>query len=160
MSDASKTSLALQTLRETGLFEPVLQSIPYARLLGLRVAVVDGDTITTLPGAEHLIGNPILPAMHGGTVGALLESAAIFKLIWEIRSIAVPKTINITVDYLRSARVVDTHARAVITKQGRRVANVQVRAWQADESKPVATAHAHFLLKALDPPQSPDADEA
>ena len=62
----------------------------------------------------------------------------------------MPKTINITVDYLRSARLVDTHARAMITKHGRRVANVQVRAWQGDESKPIAAAHAHFLLKTLD----------
>jgi uncharacterized protein (TIGR00369 family) len=150
MSHGRETAAVLETLRETGRFEPVLAAIPYARLLGLSVAVVDGDPITTMRGADHLIGNPILRAIHGGTVGALLESAAIFKLIWEIRSIAVPKTINITVDYLRSARVVDTHARATITKHGRRVANVQVRAWQNDESKPIAAAHAHFLLKALD----------
>jgi acyl-coenzyme A thioesterase PaaI-like protein len=141
---------ALAELRETGRFERVLAAIPYARLLGLAIEVVEGDPITTMRGAKHLIGNPILPALHGGTVGALLESAAIFKLIWEIKSIAVPKTINITVDYLRSARLVDTHARAIITKHGRRVANVQVRAWQGDESKPIAAAHAHFLLKALD----------
>ncbi|MEY4578425.1 MAG: hypothetical protein RL701_3128 [Pseudomonadota bacterium] len=141
---------ALAELRETGRFEKVLAAIPYARLLGLSIEVVEGDPITTMRAAKHLIGNPILPALHGGTVGALLESAAIFKLIWEIKSIAVPKTINITVDYLRSARLVDTHARAIITKHGRRVANVQVRAWQGDESKPIAAAHAHFLLKTLD----------
>jgi len=158
--DHGRASAALQALRESGQFEPVLTAIPYARLLGLRVTLIDGDPVTTMPGAEHLIGNPILRAMHGGTVGALLESAAIFKLIWEIRSIAVPKTINITVDYLRSARVIDTHARAIITKHGRRVANVQVHAWQGDESKPVATAHAHFLLKALDVPQPNVADES
>ena len=158
MTKASETLAVLQALRETGRFDPVLASIPYARLLGLRVDLVDGDPITTMPGAENLVGNPILRAIHGGNVGALLESAAIFKLIWEIRSIAVPKTINITVDYLRSARVVDTHARAVITKHGRRVANVQVRAWQSDESKPIAAAHAHFLLKALET-QSNDLEE-
>jgi acyl-coenzyme A thioesterase PaaI-like protein len=66
----------------------------------------------------------------------------------------VPKTINITVDYLRSARVADTYARAVITKHGRRVANVQVRAWQGDESRPIAAAHAHFLLKTQDTDES------
>jgi acyl-coenzyme A thioesterase PaaI-like protein len=139
---------ALTELRQTGRFERVLSAIPYARLLGLSVEVVDGDPITMLPGATHLIGNPMLPALHGGTVGALLESAAIFKLIWEIKSIEVPKTITITVDYLRSARVVETRARASITKHGRRVANVRVHAWQQDEGTPVATAHAHFLVKA------------
>jgi len=141
---------ALSELRETGRFERILSAIPYARLLGLSVDIVDGDPVTTMRASQSLIGNPILPAIHGGTVGALLESAAIFKLVWEIRSIAVPKTINITIDYLRSARVIDTHARAIITKHGRRVANVQVRAWQTDESKPVAAAHAHFLLKTLE----------
>ena len=30
---------------------------------------------------------------------------------------AVPKTINLTVDYLRSGRIEDTQARATITKQ-------------------------------------------
>jgi uncharacterized protein (TIGR00369 family) len=150
----SKTYEGLAVLRETGRFEPVLAAIPYARLLGLSVAVVGGDPITTMRGQKRLIGNPVLPALHGGTVGALLESAAIFKLIWEIKSIAVPKTINITVDYLRSARVEDTHARAVITKHGRRVANVQVRAWQTDESRPIAAAHAHFLLKTQETDES------
>jgi uncharacterized protein (TIGR00369 family) len=137
----------LEQLRKSGRFDRLIEAIPYARHLGLSVAIVDGDPITTMNGADRLIGNPVLPALHGGTVGALLESAAIFKLLWEIESIAVPKTINITVDYLRSARVVDTHARATITKHGRRVANVQVRAWQGAEDKPIAAAHAHFLLK-------------
>jgi acyl-coenzyme A thioesterase PaaI-like protein len=144
------TSEALAELRETGRFDRILAAMPYANFLGLSVDIVEDDPVTKLGGADTLIGNPVLPALHGGTVGALLESAAIFKLIWEIKSIAVPKTINITIDYLRSARVIDTYARATITKHGRRVANVQVRAWQQDESRPVAAAHAHFLLKAME----------
>lgn len=138
-------------LRAAGQFDRLLAVIPYTRHLGLSVQIVDGDVITKMAASDSLIGNPVLPALHGGTVGALLESAAIFKLLWEIESIAVPKTVNITVDYLRSARVVDTFARATITKHGRRVANVQVRAWQADEQKPIAAAHAHFLLKTREP---------
>jgi len=59
----------------------------------------------------------------------------------------VPKIVNITVDYLRSARPVDVIARATVTKQGRRMVNVFVDAWQDDRSKPVATANAHFLIK-------------
>ena len=137
-------------LRTSGRFDRLIDTIPYARHLGLAVQIVDDDVVTTMRGADRLIGNPVLPALHGGTVGALLESAAIFKLLWEIESIAVPKTINITVDYLRSARVVDTYARATITKHGRRVANVQARCWQADEAKPIAAAHMHFLVKTRD----------
>jgi acyl-coenzyme A thioesterase PaaI-like protein len=152
MSDSRSDSRdLLAELRETGRWDQVLAAVPYAAFLGLSCQLIDGDPVTKLTASEHLIGNPVLPALHGGTVGALLESAAIFKLLWEIESIGVPKTVNITIDYLRSARVADTYARATITKHGRRVANVQVRAWQADEARPVAAAHAHFLLKTRDP---------
>jgi acyl-coenzyme A thioesterase PaaI-like protein len=61
--------------------------------------------------------------------------------------VLVPKTITITIDYLRSARPVDTFARGIVTKQGRRVANVRVEAWQEDPAQPVAAANAHFLVK-------------
>lgn len=145
--DLDRVSAVIRELRDNGNYDRVINAIPYARLLGLTVELVGGDPITKLGGADRLIGNPVLPALHGGTVGALLESAAIFKLLWDGTAIAVPKTITITIDYLRSARVVDTYARASITKHGRRVANVQVRAWQADEGKPIATANALFLLK-------------
>lgn len=144
------TAAYIAQLRKTGNFDALLAAIPYARFLGLSVAIEGGDVLTKMQASDSLIGNPVLPAIHGGTVGALLESAAIFKLLWDVELIAVPKTINITVDYLRSARVVDTFARATITKHGRRVANVQVRAFQADEQKPIAAAHAHFLLKTRD----------
>ncbi|HKU40927.1 MAG TPA: PaaI family thioesterase [Polyangiales bacterium] len=144
----SQQASYIAELRRSGDFSRLLAAIPYARYLGLSVEVVDGDPVTKLGADRKLVGNPVLVALHGGTVGALLESAAIFKLLWEGSSTAVPKTINITVDYLRSGRATrDTFARAVITKHGRRVANVQVRAWQVDESKPIAAAHAHFLLK-------------
>jgi len=124
----------------------VLTEIPYAHFLGLRAERDGDDLVLLMPGHDRVIGNPMLPALHGGAVGALLESTAIFKLLWDTKPERVPKTINITVDYLRSGRVLDTRARAVITKAGRRVANVQVRAYQGDETKPIAVAHAHFLV--------------
>jgi uncharacterized protein (TIGR00369 family) len=145
------TAEALRSLRETGRFDDVLAAVPYARFLGMSVELREGDPVTTLRASDDLIGNPVLRALHGGTVGALLESAAIFKLIWDTPTLSVPKTINITVDYLRSGRLLDTHARATITKHGRRVANVRVQAWQDDEQRPIAAAHAHFLVRPAGP---------
>ena len=121
-------------------------AIPYATFLGLTAAVVDAELISTMAFGPHLIGNPALPALHGGTLGALLESAAIFELIWRAESVVLPKTITITVDYLRSAGAMATHAACVVTRQGRRVANVRAVAWQADRATPVASAHAAFLI--------------
>jgi acyl-coenzyme A thioesterase PaaI-like protein len=133
--------------RDTGDLEPITEAIPYARFMGIHVRP-EGDGLTTCMRFDrHLIGNPGLPALHGGTIGALLEHAAIFQLLWDRDVLPLPKTINLTVEYLRSGRPQDTFARARITKRGRRVANVLVTAWQDGPDKPIAVGHAHFLLR-------------
>ena len=58
----------------------------------------------------------------------------------------VPKPINFSVDYLRSAGPRVTRGRAEIVKHGRRVVNVRVLAWQDDPQKPVAAGVGNFLL--------------
>jgi len=127
-------------------YQGLIDLVPYASFLGLTAAMQGDELITTMRYGDHLIGNPALPALHGGTLGALLESAAIFELLWRAETVVLPKTITLTVDYLRSGAPVDTHARGVVTRQGRRVTNVRMEAWQADRSAPVATAHAIFLV--------------
>lgn len=127
-------------------YQRLIDLIPYAGFLGLTAAMQGDELITTMRYGDHLIGNPALPALHGGTLGALLESAAIFELLYRSETIVLPKTITLTVDYLRSGAPVDTHARGVVTRQGRRVTNVRMEAWQADRKTPVATAHAVFLV--------------
>ena len=122
------------------------EAIPYARFLGLTVTLDDRGLLCRLEGDRRIIGNPTLPAIHGGVIGALLESSAILHLLWERGGADVPKTINVSIDFLRSGRVRDTFARGVITKQGRRIANVRAEAWQDDPTKPIAAAHGHFLL--------------
>ena len=136
----------LTAAKAAGDLGAVLEAIPYVKWLGLTASREGDELITTMRYADHLIGNPQLPALHGGTLGALLESAAIFELLWRAETIVLPKVITLTVDYLRSGAPVDTHARGIITRQGRRVANVRMEAWQSDRSAPVASAHAVFLV--------------
>jgi uncharacterized protein (TIGR00369 family) len=127
-------------------FGGLVEAIPYARFLGITVAERDGDLIAQLAFDAKLIGNPMLPAIHGGVIGAFLETAAIMKLLWTRESVHVPKTITVTIDYLRSAGPYPTYARGIITKLGSRVANVRAEAWQTDPTKPVAAANANFLV--------------
>jgi uncharacterized protein (TIGR00369 family) len=124
----------------------LLDRLPYARFLGLE-SEQDGDVLTvTMPFAERLIGNPMLPALHGGATAALLELTAVAQvaLVWP--RLRLPRPINVTVAYLRSGRPVDVHARARISKAGRRVAHVLAEAWQEDEAQPIASLTAHFLV--------------
>ena len=128
----------------------LVEAIPYQRYLGISVAETDDGVIATLPSDEKLIGNPMLPALHGGVIGAFLETTAIFQLLWAGQTLHVPKTITITIDYMRSAAPVATFGRATITKLGSRVANVRATAWQADPEKPVAAANANFLIRPVE----------
>jgi uncharacterized protein (TIGR00369 family) len=123
----------------------LLGEIPYASFLGLSFGRTDGQLVVHMPFSDHLVGDSTIPALHGGTLGALLESAAIFTAIWECD--CLPRTINLTIDYLRSGRARETFASATIVKRGRRVLNVRATAWQEDRDKPIAMADAHFLAR-------------
>ena len=124
----------------------LIAAIPYCRHLGITSEIEDGSLLLTMPFAQHLIGNPVLPALHGGVIGSLLETAAIAQVIFETRGERLPKPVDITVDYLRSGRAVDSYARARIARQGKRVVNVHAEMWQEDEAKPVANLRGHFLI--------------
>ena len=125
----------------------VLDAIPYARFLGVEVERTSAGTLEcVLPFRQEIIGNPMLPAIHGGVLGAFLELTAILRLIDESGTDHVPKPINFAIDYLRSAGPNTTRARADIFKLGRRVAVVHVVAWQVDPARPVASGNGKFLL--------------
>lgn len=132
--------------RTSGNWNQFVDAIPYMAFLGLRFEAVNGRLIGRMPYVEHLVGNPMLPALHGGSLGALLESAAHFEMLFNESTTTLPKTITATVDYLRSGKPVDTFVQAKVFKLGRRVCTVHASAWQDDESKPIATAIVQLLI--------------
>ena len=127
--------------------EAFIARVPYARFLGLRVELAGDEMTAILPFARHLIGNPVLPALHGGVIGAFMEMTALAQLSLAHPAQRIPKTIDITIEYLRPGLAQDTFARATLRKIGRRVANVQVECWQDSRTRPVAGMTGHFLLR-------------
>jgi uncharacterized protein (TIGR00369 family) len=138
----------MEILKQGNAADPnaILRAVPYCAWLGMSARIENGALVLDLPFDEKLIGNPILPALHGGVTGSLLETAAIVQILWETGGIALPKPVDITVDYLRSGRAVTSHARAWLARQGRRVVSARAEMWQEDEAKPVASFRGHFLL--------------
>jgi len=126
----------------------LLAAIPYCRHLGLRVRQSGKALVLVMPFSPHLIGNPVLPALHGGVIGSLLETAAIAQVIWELGGAHLPKPIDVSIDFLRSGRAQESRARARIAKLGRRVVNVHAFVWQDEMAKPIASLRAHFLIGA------------
>lgn len=155
--------LKAETERDAALAS-LADAVPYNRFIGVTFDRLGDELTARLPFKEPLIGNPFLPAIHGGVTGAFLEITALTQLAWDRAwSIMeeggeaadrildgsfppVPKTIDITIDYLRSGRARDTFARASVQKAGRRVAHVHVEAWQDSRDRPIAMLRGNFLM--------------
>lgn len=123
-----------------------VRGIPYARMLGVRIEETSSGLLCVMPFQPDIVGNVVLPAVHGGVVGAFLELTALLQLVELAEGERVARPINFSIDYLRSAGPRDTWGRAEIVKHGRRIANVRVVAWQESPDKPVAAGIGNFLL--------------
>ncbi|MBE3639462.1 PaaI family thioesterase [Mangrovicoccus algicola] len=139
--------------------------IPYLRFIGVTMER-RGDELTALLNyKDTLIGNPMLPALHGGVISGFLECAALIELAWgplwqriesgavtveELRDpatrLAMPRTIDFTTDFLRAGLPRDAYARARVNRSGRRYASVHVEAWQDNRARLFAQATGHFLM--------------
>ena len=150
--------------RRDAALRALIDGIPYVQFLDITFER-HGDELTGVLNYQDMhIGNPALPALHGGVTAAFLETTALVELGWlnlwqEIESGRIdaeslspetlprmPKTIDITVDYLRSGLPRDAYARARINRSGRRYASVHVEAWQDNRARPYAQSTGHFLM--------------
>ncbi|MCX7890580.1 MAG: PaaI family thioesterase [Rhodobacteraceae bacterium] len=150
--------------RRDGVLAALVEGIPYIGFLGMTFDRRGDELTAVLPYRDALIGNPLIPALHGGATAAFLELTAIIVLSWtslwedmeaglvDPAALAggtmprLPKTIDFTVDYLRAGLPRDSYARARVNRSGRRYASVHVEAWQDNHARPFAQATGHFLM--------------
>ncbi|WP_170770170.1 PaaI family thioesterase [Ruegeria lacuscaerulensis] len=150
--------------RRDAALNAIVDGVPYIRFMDFSFDRRGDELTGVLNYDEKLIGNPILPALHGGVTAAFLEVTAVITLSWEYflpsiesgeldaeqiardETIRFPKTVDFTVDYLRSGLPRDAYARAIISRSGRRYASVRVEAWQDNHARPFAQATGHFLM--------------
>jgi acyl-coenzyme A thioesterase PaaI-like protein len=154
--------------RRDAALKALVSGVPYIQFLGIQFERRGDELTGIMPFDEKLIGNPMLPALHGGATAAFLEVTAIISLSWsylwqDIESGSIdletlqsgklprlPKTIDLTVDYLRSGLPRDGYARAKITRAGRRYSSVHVEGWQDNRDRLFAQATGHFLMPSRD----------
>ena len=154
--------------RRDAALRALVDGVPYIGFLGIAVERRGDELTAVLPFADKLIGNPLLPAIHGGVTASFLEVTAIVEVSWamiwdDLESgrldpagltpstlPRLPKTIDFTVDYLRTGLPRDAYARARVTRAGRRYATVSVEAWQDNRDRPIAAATGHFLMPQRD----------
>jgi acyl-coenzyme A thioesterase PaaI-like protein len=154
--------------RRDGALSALVDSIPFITFMGISFDRRGDELTAIMRFDEKLIGNPVLPAIHGGATASFLETAALIELAWQRAWVAMedrkrdvedviaagylrlPKTIDFTVDYLRTGLPRDCYARARVNRSGRRYASVHVEAWQDNRAKLYAQATGHFLMPRID----------
>jgi acyl-coenzyme A thioesterase PaaI-like protein len=164
MARAKPEPVQVVKQRRDAALKALVDGVPYIQYLGVQFDRRGDELTAVLPFDDKLIGNPMLPAIHGGVTAAFLEITSVITLSWaylweDIESGAIdagdlaagnlprlPKTIDFTVDYLRSGLPRDAYARAVVSRAGRRYASVHVEAWQDHVDKRFAQATGHFLM--------------
>ena len=150
--------------RRDAALRALVDCVPYIQYLGVQIDRRGDELTAILPFADKLIGNPLLPARHGGVTAAFLEVTAVIALSWsylweDIESGALdfegqdgpplprlPKTVDVSVDYLRSGLPRDAYARARINRAGRRYASVHVEGWQDNRDRLFAQGTGHFVM--------------
>jgi uncharacterized protein (TIGR00369 family) len=143
MSDLSP---AIAEARRTGAWANVLALVPYATFIGLTAGIeADGALVARLAYRPENVGNPRVPAMHGGLIAALFETVMVLEVLRRGDSLSLPKVVNVTTEFYRPAGLVDTLARAEVVRLGRRLSVLRAIAWQADPNRPVAGAHGHVV---------------
>lgn len=124
----------------------IVELVPYATFLGMDFSEGPAGLLYRLAFRQANIGNPSRPALHGGVIGAFMEHAAILQVLWNLESEVLPKVIDFSLDFLRPGRPETAYARCNVWRQGQRVVNVAVEAWQTEPDSPIATARTHLLL--------------
>ena len=76
-----------------------------------------------------------------------MELSAAIYLMMSQDALRMPRIVDFSLDYLRAGLDRETYAECRLTRQGNRVANVMVTAWQKSRAQPIATARAHFLME-------------
>ncbi|ARM84509.1 PaaI family thioesterase [Marinobacter salarius] len=127
----------------------LLERIPYARHLELEVQRYVAGLVVHMPCREALIGNFMLPALHGGVIGALIELIARVAAQSQDTETRCPRILDSHINYLRSAQARSTFASAEIVRQGRRTSLVRVTCWQGDKSKLIASGQVQLLLPTM-----------
>jgi acyl-coenzyme A thioesterase PaaI-like protein len=160
--------VALIKQRRDRTLAALVAGVPYIGFLGVTFDRRGDELTAVLNYDDRLIGNPLLPALHGGAIASFLEVTAImelsFNMLWDeveegridVEALTpetlprLPKTIDFTVDYLRSGLPRDAYARARVNRLGRRYASVHVEAWQDNRDRLFAQATGHFLMPPRD----------
>ena len=134
---------------DASVLDGLIRNPPFHQWMGVTAtAVEEGRVVLRIPPNEDFVGNPFVPAVHGGIVAALIDLAGGAALFAKLQ-FPTP-TIDMRVDYLRPAfagRPLNAEAR--VKSLGRTVAFVDIDVTD-DDGRLVATGRCTYSVKDRD----------
>ncbi len=107
---------------------------PFNAFLGIRgEAIEPGRAVLRLPVRPEFVGDPRRPALHGGVVSALADTAG-GAAAWSMLALGESvSTVDLTIDYLEPAGLdAPLVATATVSRRGRRMCHVRVSVAQGE----------------------------
>ena len=134
----------MQTLDTLKIF--MEQKIPFNEFLNMKVDSLGiGEAIMRIPSRPELTGDPFRPALHGGVISTLADTAGGLAVFTKLEAHHTASTVDLRVDYLRPGDVTqDVIAKSTVIRVGNRVAATQTTVYQDDPDAPVAVAAAVY----------------
>jgi uncharacterized protein (TIGR00369 family) len=116
------------TFSPARILEIMEQQVPFNRLLGIRgESAGQGRAVLLLPVRADFVGDPRRPALHGGVLSSLIDTAggvAAWTALGPGESVS---TVDLRVDYLEPGKVEGVlRAEAELVRKGNRVCHVRV----------------------------------
>lgn len=109
------------------------EHIPFNRFLRLRASRLEpGFCRLEVPFREELVGDPFRPALHGGVLSTLIDTAGGAAVWTEIDPGDRVSTVDLRVDYLRPAPLTDIACEATVVRIGNRVGVTDMKAFAID----------------------------
>jgi len=126
--------------------------VPFNKFLGVRIdAVAEGFIRLELPFRPEFIGDRARPALHGGVISTLIDTAGGFAVWTQVSIEDRVSTIDLRVDYLAPGASDTLIAEARVVRVGNRVGVTDIRCFQpSDPTRTVATGKAVYNIKRKD----------
>ena len=124
-----------------GFYEKIFNElIPFNQFVGMRLLELsEGYAKAIIPFQQHLLGDARVQAIHGGVISAAMDAVGGIAGITTLTSYEDKLvTIDMRVDYIRSARNTDLIVEARIVRSGNRIVTTNMQAFAATDNTLVA----------------------
>ncbi|MCS6904995.1 MAG: hotdog fold thioesterase [Bacteroidia bacterium] len=143
--------------RKFGLIIKALEElIPFNKHLGIKVLQLEQDFVRLLlPFHSTLIGNPFIPALHGGVIATLLDTAGGGAALTTLNSLEDRiSTVDIRIDYLLPGKPNDLIAEGRVIRSGNRLVVTNMVAYHGSKEYTVADGRGVYNVKRNQEPTS------